>query len=54
MDINIFLVNPLYGSKSLELEAFKNAFLIVKNKEHLELQGLEKLKNIKDSINTKR
>jgi hypothetical protein len=49
-----FLENPLYGSKSLELEAFKKAFLIIKNKEHLEVQGLEELKNIKDSMNTKR
>jgi hypothetical protein len=26
----------------------------MKNKEHLEVQGLEKLKNIKNSMNTKR
>jgi hypothetical protein len=52
--IPFFLTNPLYGSKCLELEAFKKAFLIVKNKEHLKEQGLEELKNIKDSMNTKR
>jgi LAGLIDADG endonuclease len=49
-----FSENPLYGLKSLELEAFKKAFLIIKNKEHLEVQGLEELKNIKDYMNTKR
>lgn len=50
----LFFLNPLYGSKSLELNSFKEAFLIMKNKEHLEVQGLEKLKNIKNSMNTKR
>ena len=52
--IPFFFFNPLYGSKSLELNSFKEAFLIMKNKEHLEVQGLEKLKNIKNSMNTKR
>lgn len=52
--IPFFFLNPLYGSKSLELNSFKEAFLIMKNKEHLEVQGLEKLKNIKNSMNTKR
>ena len=49
-----FLENPLYGSKSLELEDFKKAFFIMKDKKHLEEQGLEKLKNIKNFMNTKR
>jgi len=52
--IPFFFFNPLYGSKSLELNSFKEAFLIMKNKEHLEVQGLEKFKNIKNSMNTKR
>ena len=52
--IPFFLINPLYGSKSLELEAFKKAFLIIKNKEHLKEQGLEELKKIKNSMNTNR
>ena len=51
--IPFFSKNPLYGSKSLELEAFKKAFLIVKNKEHLKEQGLEELKNIKENMNKK-
>ena len=52
--IPFFLTNPLYGSKSLELEAFKKAFLIIKNKEHLNEEGLEELKKIKNSMNTNR
>lgn len=52
--IPFFLANPLHGSKSLELEAFKKAFLIVKDKEHLKEEGLEELKKIKNSMNTNR
>lgn len=52
--IPFFITNPLYGSKSLEFKAFKNAFLFIKNKEHLIEQGLKQLKDIKDSMNTKR
>ncbi len=52
--IPLFLTNPLYGSKSLELEAFKKAFLIIKDKEHLKEEGLEELKKIKNSMNTNR
>jgi hypothetical protein len=52
--IPFFLKNPLYGSKSLELEAFKKAFIIIKKKEHLKHEGLEELKKIKNSMNTKK
>ena len=52
--IPFFVKNPLYGSKSLELEAFNKAFLIIKKKEHLKKEGLEELKKIKNSMNTKR
>lgn len=52
--IPFFSEYPLYGSKSLEFEAFKNAFLIVKNKEHLKEEGLKELEGIKDTMNTKR
>jgi hypothetical protein len=45
--IPFFLANPLHGSKSLKLEAFKKAFLIIKDKEHLKEKGLEELKKNK-------
>jgi len=49
-----FKTNPLYGSKSLELAAFIKAFLILKDKEHLNEQGIEELRKIKVLMNTKR
>lgn len=48
--IPFFSKYPLYGSKSLEFEAFKKAFLIVKNKEHLKEEGLKELEEIKDTM----
>jgi hypothetical protein len=44
----------LRGSKSLEYSAFKKAFSIMKNKDHLKEQGLEELRSIKNYMNTKR
>jgi hypothetical protein len=52
--IPFFTKNPLRGSKSLEYSAFKKAFSIMKNKDHLKEQGLEELRSIKNYMNTKR
>ena len=58
-DINNVLIPkldkyPLKGIKRLNYEDFKLAAELIKNKEHLTLDGLNKLKEIKSRMNTKR
>lgn len=45
---------PLISKKRAVFEAFKQAFNIIKNKEHLTREGLEKIKEIKAGMNSNR
>lgn len=45
---------PLHGIKKLNFEDFKTIVKLIENKEHLKLEGLEKIRLIKSSMNTGR
>ena len=45
---------PIYGVKALDFSDFCKASKIILNKEHLTLQGLDKIKNLKNGMNTGR
>jgi hypothetical protein len=49
--INHFDKYPLISQKLGDYELFKQAFFIVKNKEHLTLEGIQRLVGIKAGIN---
>lgn len=49
-----FLRYPLRGTKYLDFLSFKEAFIIIKNKEHLSEEGLFKLYTISKSMNNYR
>ena len=42
---------PIIGNKSLDFEDFCKASVILKNKEHLTLEGLKKIKTLKSGMN---
>ena len=46
--------HPIIGSKNKDFEDFYRASLIIKNKEHLVEEGLEKLKKLKNGMNRSR
>lgn len=52
--IPFFTKYPLIGSKKLDFYDFCEAALIIKNKDHLTEEGLDKIKKIKLRMNTKR
>jgi len=45
------LTNPLITQKLADLELFRQAYILVLNKEHLRLEGLQKIVAIKGSMN---
>ena len=49
--INHFDKYPLLSQKLKDYELFKQAFCIIKNKEHLTAEGVSKLVNIRASMN---
>lgn len=52
--IPFFQKYPIQGIKSFDFNDFCKIAEIVKNKEHLTLEGLEKIKQIKEGMNLKR
>lgn len=51
--IRHFLKHPLITQKYSDFILFKQVIDLIKNKEHLTLQGILKIANIKASMNTK-
>lgn len=49
--INHFDKDPLLSQKLKDYVLFKQAFCIIKNKEHLTVEGFSKLVNIRASMN---
>lgn len=49
--IPFFLENPLLTEKSKDFECFKLVINLIKEKQHLTLEGLEKIKEIKSGMN---
>jgi hypothetical protein len=49
--INHFDRYPLLSQKLADYELFKKAFYIIQNKEHLTMEGLNKLVAIRSSLN---
>lgn len=45
---------PLQTQKALDAEAFKQVFVMMKNKEHLTVEGLAKVREIKATMNRAR
>jgi hypothetical protein len=45
---------PIYGAKFLDFQAFCQGITIIKNKEHLTQEGLDRLKDLAYSMNTYR
>ena len=45
---------PIQGIKSLDFADFKKVAEIIKNKDHLTIEGLAKIREIKNRMNTKR
>jgi len=52
--IPFFNKYPLEGTKQLDFEAYKEAFKIIKNKEHLTQEGFTKILKIKAKMNDNR
>jgi hypothetical protein len=52
--IPFFSNYPLQGSKLLDFNDFKKVYEIMKNKNHLTKEGIEKIKSIKFCMNTGR
>lgn len=52
--IPIFDQYPMAGDKQLDFLSFKKAAEIIKAKDHLTVQGENEIREIKDSMNTKR
>lgn len=52
--IPFFNKYPILGVKSKDFADFCKAFKLVKNKEHLNLKGLQKIRLIKNGMNTGR
>lgn len=42
---------PIFGNKILDFEDFCTASLIIKNKEHLTVEGLKKIQTLKSGMN---
>jgi len=42
---------PIYGVKSLDYINFKEVALLMKEKGHLNIEGIEKIKRIKSNMN---
>lgn len=49
--VPFFQKHPLRGKKRLSFEAFVQAFQLFERKEHLTLEGIEKLKQIRRNMN---
>lgn len=49
--INHFDLHPLYSQKQVDYTIFKQIFEMVKNKEHLNKEGLEKIVTLRSSLN---
>ncbi len=49
--INHFDLHPLYSQKQVDYTIFKQIFEMVKNKEHLNKEGLEKIVMLRSSLN---
>lgn len=52
--IPFFLAHPLQGAKKKEFEDFVKVAELMKNKAHLNRDGLEKIRGIKFGMNFKR
>lgn len=52
--IPIFEEFKLHGVKSYNYEDFKKAALVIKNKQHLTREGLDKIKKVKGGMNKNR
>lgn len=42
---------PIHGVKSLDYINFKEIALLIKEKDHLSIEGIEKIKRIKSNMN---
>jgi hypothetical protein len=49
--IPLFSKYPIVGIKSQDFQDFKQVALLIKNKDHLTIKGLEKIRNIKAEMN---
>ena len=49
--IPFFNKYPILGVKSLDFDDFKNVWILIKNKEHLTIKGLEIIRQIKAGMN---
>ena len=52
--IPFFEKYPILGTRALDFEDFKKISIIVKNKEHLTVEGFEKILKIKEGMNQNR
>lgn len=52
--IPFFIKFPIIGEKLLDLQNFIEASKLIKNKDQLTIQGLKKISEIKNGMNTKR
>lgn len=52
--IPLFSKYPIFGVKSEDFEDFKQVAILINNKEHLTIKGLEKIRQIKTGMNKNR
>ena len=52
--IPFFIKYPIIGNKSLDFQDFYRVSKLIKEKEHLQIEGIKKISSIKSGMNTKR